>query len=160
MQNSFRYMKHHELEEAWTLLEEAMKENRPQPTQNGAGSKNGTSQNGKHKLENEPDEKQNGTTTEEPAKKKKKNDESKPEEESPAEEPSSDKFSWTETIKSMISAKNNEIKLKKLKKKVLKSYYSITGSEVNDKIENKFNKKLNKLKGIVIDNEKVKLIEA
>ena len=169
MKNSFRYMKMNELEEAWTLLEEAMKENKaenPPAGQNGAsngaisnGGSNGVS-NGKRKLENESEEiaAENGS---EPAKKKKKKVETNGTSVQcgePAEE-SSEKFSWNDTIRNILSAKNNELKLKKLKKKVLKKYQSLTGSEWSDKVENKFNKKINKFKGIVVDNEKVRLIE-
>lgn len=164
MKNSFRYMKMNELEEAWTLLEEAMKESKaenPPAGQNKASNgkeSNGTVSNGKRKLENESEEitAENGS---EPAKKNKKKDETNGSAtQEPAEE-SSEKFSWNETIRNILSAKNNELKLKKLKKKVLKKYQSLTGSEWSDKVENKFNKKINKFKGIVVDNEKVRLIE-
>lgn len=173
MKNSFRYMKVNELEEAWMLLEEAMKESKAESTavtENGAsngnalntavsnGASNGTS-NGKRKLENESEEidsneiAKNGS---EPAKKKKKGDSN--EIVAPAED-SLEKFNWNETIRNILSAKNNELKLKKLKKKVFKKYQSLTGSEWSDKVENKFHKKINKLKGVVVDNEKVRLID-
>lgn len=156
-------MKLHELEEAWALLEEAMKEGKEdalKSKQNDAlqNSSNGANchanqTNGKRKLldESEDDKKSlNGDL--EPFKKKIKSGE----ETQPA---SSDKFSWTETIRNILSAKNNELKLKKLKKKVLKQYQTFTGSEWSDKVENKFNKKINKLKGVVVDNEKVRLVD-
>lgn len=174
MKNSFRYMKINELEEAWTLLEEAMKENKAEnaaANQNGAsnetavngkisnGHSNGTT-NGKRKLENDSEENGNGIidNASEPAKKKMKNGTNGTAQDEPAIE-SSEKFSWTETIRTILSAKNNELKLKKLKKKVLKKYQSLTGAEWSDKVENKFNKKINKLKGVVIEDEKVRLIE-
>lgn len=167
MQNSFRYMRVNELEEAWTLLEEAMKEGKAQHISNqqnaASNGTNGTASqtNGKRKLLDESvDEEKptNGTTETEPAKKKKKKSEA-PEEVQEEEVTTTEKFSWTETIRSILSAKNNELKLKNLKKKVLKQYQSLTGSEWSDKVENKFNKKINKLKGVVVDNEKVRLIE-
>lgn len=156
MQNSFRYMKKNELEEAWTLLEEAMKENRAEnPTQVQNGKQNGAEEqvgNSKRKLEIEED------TTEllgdsGPAKKKKKAEANGTTDEEPAE-----KFNWGETITSILSGKNNELKLKKLKRKVLKKYQALTGGEWSVKLENKFNKKVKKLKGVVVDNDKIRLI--
>lgn len=159
MTNSFRYMKSNELEQAWTLLEEAMKENReenPVPVQNGKqanGNANAVNnQNQKRKLEEE------SKSEEEAPAKKKKADVTEETDETPAETTAT-KFNWKEAIKSILSAKNNELKLTKLKKKVLKQYQSITGSEISDKIENTFSKKISKLKGVVVDNDKVRLIE-
>ena len=141
MKNSFRYMKANDLEEAWTLLEEAMKENKSEVQQQ-------QQQNGKRKLETTEE---NGT-----APKKVKGDEE--EELIVEEEAKSEKFNWSETIRNILQVKSNEINLKKLKKKVLNRYKK-AGGELSDKIENKFNKKLKKLNGIVVDNEKVRLIE-
>lgn len=158
MTNSFRYMKSNELEQAWTLLEEAMKENReenPVPVQNGKqanGNANAVNnQNQKRKLEEE-------SKNEEEAPAKKLKADVTEEIETPAEATVT-KFNWKEAIKTILSAKNNELKLTKLKKKVLKQYQSLTGSEISDKIENTFNKKISKLKGVVVDNDKVRLIE-
>lgn len=157
-------MKHNELDQAWMLLEEAMMENKaanPPPAQNGKKEEavNGNAQNGqKRKLEEE-----NGDDVaepaEEPAKKKKKKEEPNGLEEPLVEEVSPDKFSWGETIRNILSAKNNELKLKKLRSKVVKKYQSLTGGEWSEKVENKFNKKINKLKGVVVEDEKVRLIE-
>lgn len=148
MKNSFRYMKVNDLEEVWGLLEIAMKENKPEPQQqNGKKETNGVAVNDdKRKLE-EDDE------SEIKSKKRKVDTEE--------EEASSEKFKWSEVIRNIVTAKNNEINLKKLRKKVLNKYKKFSGSEVDgEKIENKFNKKLKKLKDVVVvDNEKVKLIE-
>lgn len=175
MKNSQRFARITELEEAWTLLEDAMKESKAENAaaaaqngkQNGAtngatnettnattdgttnGASNGTS-NGKRKLLVNEDTEE---VESEPAKKKKKSEVDEPETEE------SEKFSWSDTIRSILSAKNNELKLKKLRKKVVNKYQSLTGSEWSEKVENKFNKKINKLKGVVVDNEKVRLIE-
>lgn len=181
MKNSFRYMKLNELEEAWTLLEGAMKEskaenaaiknsNAKEPHANGQSEQT----NGKRKLEDEEtlgeetlgEEKEAANGTEEPQKKKKSETngtEQQAEEliakEQQAEEPIAvEKFSWSETIRNYLLAKNNEVKLRKLRGKVIKKYQNLTGSEWSDKVENKFNKKINKLKGVVVDNEKVRLI--
>lgn len=155
MTNSFRYMKSNELEQAWTLLEEAMKENReenPLPVQNGKqanGNANAVNnQNQKRKLE------ESITEEETPAKK------SKAEVAEVDDKTAEDsKFSWKKTIKTILSSKNNELKMTKLRKKVLKQYQMLTGKEISDKIEKTFHKKLALLKGVVVDNEKVRLIE-
>jgi cell growth-regulating nucleolar protein len=126
MKNSFRYMKQDDLESAWTLLEEAMKENKAQQ-QPQVQQQNGN----KRKLEEESNgDHENGNDT-----KKTKTEEVNEEA----------KFNWGETIKTILLKKNKEIGMGKLKKKVM--------------IEKKFNKKLNKLQGVVLDNEKVRLIE-
>lgn len=162
MKNSFKYFKVNELEEAWSLLEVALKESKPQ--QNGTNNKkeeaNGhaVNENGKRKLDEENEQhEENGTK----AKKKKIEEEIKAEngKVEPEEEEKTEKFNWTEVIRSIILNKNNEIKLSKLRKKVLNKYKKLTGSEISDKIENKFNKKLKKSKGFIVDNEKVRLIE-
>lgn len=160
-------MQMNDLEQAWALLEEAMKESKAEYAEtvknekaNGTsnGSTNGTS-SGKRKLldESVDDDVTNGSTeTSEPTKKKKKK-ESEEETENIEEAPG--KFSWSETIRNILSAKNNELNLKKLKKKVVRKYQTLTGDSWSDKVESKFNKKINKLKGVVVDNERVRLIE-
>lgn len=141
MKNSFRYMKQDDLEAAWTLLEEAMKENK---SQQQSAAPQQPQQNGTHGIKRklEDDEAcENGNDV----KKSKVEDEC-------------EKFNWSETIKSILISKDKEIGLKKLKKKVMNRYKKI-GGEISEKIEKKFNKKLNKLPGVVLDNEKVRLIE-
>jgi cell growth-regulating nucleolar protein len=163
MKNSFKYFKYNELEEAWDLLEVALKENKAeQQPQNG--KQNGAQQNGesnghvngnKRKIEDDVQPEENGTK----AKKKKPVEEEPTAENGDIQEEATEKFNWTEVIRSILISKNNEIKLSKLKKKVLNKYKKFSGSEVSDKLESKFNKKLKKSKGFVVDNEKVKLIE-
>ncbi|KAL7048933.1 hypothetical protein ACKWTF_003535 [Chironomus riparius] len=151
MKNSFKYFKYNELEEAWDLLEVALKENKPEPKpQNGTTNGNAN----KRKIEDEVQPEENGTK----AKKKKLDDEVKAENGDTQEE-TAEKFNWTEVIRSILVNKNNEIKLSKLKKKVLNRYKKFSGSEISEKLESKFSKKLKKSKGFVVDNEKVKLIE-
>lgn len=230
MTNSFRYMKHNELDEAWTLLEEAMKDSKaehkqqngnavngnakqingeemvaeeaePEKHTNGRAATNGEAKqtNGKRKLIEEADEvvdtepatkkkkkeagkkvangevqQTNGkqklieetdeVEESEPAAKKKKKEAMNGSAENgdqPAAADSNDSFNWKETIRTILSAKNNELKLKKLKKKVETKYRSFTGTEWSDKIESKFNKKIKKLTrfGIVVDNDQVRLID-
>lgn len=147
MKNSFRYMKANDLEQAWTLLEEAMKENKAEQQQ----QQNGNQANGvKRKLDDECEE--NGNA------KKVKIEEMQHQLIEGSSTNDNDKFNWGATIRNILLSKSNEINLKKLKKKVLNRYKK-SGGELSDKIENKFNKKLKKLNGISIDNEKVKLIE-
>lgn len=155
MTNSFRYMKKHELEEAWTLLEEAMKESKA--SQNVATNGSAQYPTGKHKL----DESIDADVSEPSSKKKKRNrtDETETAEDNLNTESPVEKFSWAETIKNILSAKNNEIKLKKLRKKVIEKYQSLTGVEWNEKLEIKFTKKINKLKGVTVDHDQVRLIE-
>lgn len=158
MKNSFRNFKFNELEEAWDLLEVALKENRPQQSSNGApkqpqtnGNANGYAEhNGKRKNDDQPEENRtNG--------KKKRIDST--EVVNTTEEAEAEKFKWSEVIRDVIINKNNEIKLSKLRKKVLNRYKKFTGCEINEKIENKFNKKLKRSTGVVVDSEKVKLIQ-
>lgn len=158
MKNSFKYFKYNELEEAWDLLEVALKENKPEPQQNGK-QQNGTANNGtnghavngnKRKIEVNVQPEENGTK---PKKKKVE------EEAGDTQEETTEKFNWTEVIRSILINKNNEIKLSKLKKKVLNRYKKFSGCEVNEKLESKFSKKLKKSKEFVVDNDKVKLIE-
>lgn len=171
MRNSFRYMKVYDLEEAWCLLEAAMKESKPEPPpqkqqKNGKAASNGysnieneeekaekTTSSNKRKPSTTDDDEENGVKL-----KKKKIDAEVDGSENGSSE-TAEKFNWKEVIQNILSSKNNEIKLTKLKKKVLNRYKKFTGSEVGDKIETKFNKKLKKLNGIVVDNEKVRLIE-
>jgi cell growth-regulating nucleolar protein len=159
MKNSFRYMKVNELEEAWVLLEEAINETKKSPEGNQKPEDPKPEMNGKRKLEVTE-------STEEPVQKKKKKskdpeDQDQENDQEVSSTTTDSKFKWQDAIKNILSAKNNEIKLKKLKKKVLKQYQSFTGiTAVGDKIENKFNKKIAKLKGVVVDNDRVRLVEA
>lgn len=157
MKNSFRFMKVNDLEEAWSLLEQAMKESKASgPSRNeNIDTLKLVQKNGKRLLEED---------TSQPSNIKKQKMENLLEREinasdgSPTGE-SSGKFKWSEVICNILTAKNKELKMKRLKKKVFKKYQDITGTEWNDKIENKFYKKLNKLKGVIVDNEKVRLMD-
>lgn len=148
MKNSFRYMKVHELEEAWVLLEEAMKQNKPEPK-----AQNGKKDETMNENENGHKRKLIEETNDEPQPKKTK---ILPEEDLQED---NGKFSWGETIRNILSAKNNEIQLKKLRVKIKKKYQNITKRDWTERVEIKFNKKINKLKGIVVEDEKIRLIE-
>lgn len=157
-------MKVNELEEAWGLLEEALKENKATYIANGS-AKNGETEDitGKRKLDTESCNKIEKSDAYEPLQKKLKTScvpeevEAKQSQNGKSEvDDASEKFSWSCTIRNILTSKCNEIKLKKLKKKVLKRYQALTGSEWSLLEDSKFNKKLKKL--CEIDNEKVRLI--
>ncbi|XP_076171469.1 uncharacterized protein LOC143148725 [Ptiloglossa arizonensis] len=66
-------------------------------------------------------------------------------------------FDWKSTILEIVQIKG-EISLKKLQKKVISRYMNFCSNTVtNEKARVKFNKKLKKVSGIVISDEKVKL---
>lgn len=150
-------MKQNDLEQAWTLLEEEMNINKTQQAEEKQKTEEAPAVNGankKRKIDEEVEEAEIQEEVAQPAKKKKK---SSPE--PLLEDPSSDeKFKWADAINTIMTAKN-ELKLTKLKKKVLKMYQSFYGlSAISDKVENKFNKKIAKLSGVVVENDKVRLI--
>lgn len=178
-QNSAKHIRRNDVEAAWALLEEEVKKNQTNGQQqqqqqpkvaNGTvpnGNQNGTSEPKKRKLEEETAEEDPGT----PAKKKSKKKQNghveeqsllqNEEENGLHQQEPEDKFKWKEVIRSTLVAKNNEMKLSKLRKKVLKKYQQFVGacgSELSDKIDRKFSKKITKL-GLVVDNETVRLIE-
>lgn len=73
------------------------------------------------------------------------------------------KFRWNEVIRSLVISKNNQMKLSKLKKKVLKRYQQFAGSDnvgqvISGKFEKKFNKRILKA-NLVIENDTVRLVE-
>uniref|UniRef100_A0A182T8N4 Uncharacterized protein n=1 Tax=Anopheles maculatus TaxID=74869 RepID=A0A182T8N4_9DIPT len=71
-----------------------------------------------------------------------------------------EKFQWSEVIRELLLAKNNQMKLSKLKKKVMKRYQQTTGSsQTGEKFEKKFQKKIAK-NGFVVENDTVRLVEA
>ncbi|XP_053665431.1 cell growth-regulating nucleolar protein [Anopheles marshallii] len=72
---------------------------------------------------------------------------------------SGEKFNLSEVIRALLTSQNNEMKLSKLKKKVMKRYQQATGEEVDGKFEKKFQKKIAKT-GFVVENDSVRLVEA
>ncbi|XP_035906755.1 cell growth-regulating nucleolar protein [Anopheles stephensi] len=71
------------------------------------------------------------------------------------------KFHWSDVIRELLLAKNNEMKLAKLKKKVMKRYQQTTGSmEADGKFDRKFQKKIAKNGFVVVENDTVRLVEA
>jgi len=70
-----------------------------------------------------------------------------------------DVFSWKNTILEIVTAKG-EISVKKLRKKVLAQYLANFPEENSEKATTKFEKKLKKVSGVSIVDEKVKLSKA
>lgn len=72
-------------------------------------------------------------------------------------ETSISKFDWVDTVLSIVKTKE-EISLKKLRKKVLARYRSSGKSTTEEKAVAKFDKKINKMTQIVVNDGKVKLV--
>lgn len=166
MQNSFRYLKMNDVEAAWGLLEEEMAKSRAEQAAakengqgNGANGEAEAKSNGVAVEESAP--KQNGSA------KKRKLDEEEDSTSSPTENGNPKKvktaeetnFNWSETIKDIVLSKNNQIKMKKLKKRVFDKYKNVYNvSKITDKFEKKFTKRLAKL-GLVVEDDTVRLIQ-
>lgn len=175
--NSNRHINQKDIEAAWKLIEEEVKREReatnPAET-NAPQTKPGTTptptnavKNGeaaKRKLdEHEPQPA--------PEKKKQKTKASNgqddddgqallPQDETNGTDPSGEKFRWVEVIRDLLVSKNSQMKLSKLKKKVMKRYQQTTGAaEIDGKFEKKFQKKINRAE-FVIENDTVRLVAA
>ncbi|XP_055626090.1 uncharacterized protein C16C10.8 [Toxorhynchites rutilus septentrionalis] len=183
-QNSAKHIKRHDVEAAWALLEEEVKNTSTlnQQKQSNGSVNNGNSGNTnesttgtehnfkKRKLE---ENKEASPQNEAPSKKQKKqkngvseeheqlvNEDHAAENDSEETQLKNGKFKWNDVIRDTLIAKNNEMSFNKLKKKVLKKYRKFIGGsdETCEKIERKFSKKITKL-GLQMDNETVRLIE-
>ncbi|XP_045506758.1 cell growth-regulating nucleolar protein [Colias croceus] len=75
------------------------------------------------------------------------------------EEKKNGKFDWHEVIISVLQKKGNELPFKRLQKKVLGEYSEYTGDEVDDRIADKFIKKLKSAPNVRVDKNRVTLIE-
>lgn len=71
----------------------------------------------------------------------------------------SDKFNWHAVILSVLQKKDNELPFKRLQKKVLGEYSETTGREVDDRIADKFIKKLKSLPNVRVDKNRVLIID-
>lgn len=71
----------------------------------------------------------------------------------------SDKFNWHAVIISVLQKKGNELPFKRLQKKVLGEYSEATGREVDDRIADKFIKKLKSAPNVRVDKNRVLLID-
>lgn len=72
---------------------------------------------------------------------------------------SSEKFNWHAVIMLVLQKKGDEMPFKRLQKKVLLEYSEATGQEVNDRIADKFIKKLKSAPNVRVDKNKVMLID-
>ncbi|CAK1594536.1 unnamed protein product [Parnassius mnemosyne] len=70
-----------------------------------------------------------------------------------------EKFDWHAVILSVLQKKDNEVPFKRLQKKVLAEYSDITGNEVDDRIAEKFIKKLKSAPNVRVDKNRVLLVE-
>lgn len=179
-QNSAKHIKLNDVQAAWSLLEEEVKKCSVNANQhlNGTNTngtkvddKNAITENGINKRKREDTETLD-MDTEQPAqqtKKKRRNDASNDQvnlmdasvaESETRESQGAEKFKWREAIRTALGSRGNEMKLSKLKKKVLKRYHQFVGCSVDagDKIERTFSKKITKL-GLVVENDTVRLIE-
>ncbi|XP_052744959.1 cell growth-regulating nucleolar protein [Bicyclus anynana] len=68
------------------------------------------------------------------------------------------KFNWHEVIISLLQKKGNELPFKRLQKKVLGEYSEYTGCEVDDRIADKFIKKLKSAPNVRVDKNRVLLL--
>uniref|UniRef100_A0A182WC21 Uncharacterized protein n=1 Tax=Anopheles minimus TaxID=112268 RepID=A0A182WC21_9DIPT len=82
-----------------------------------------------------------------------------PEEEQLIQNGGEEKINLSGIIREFLIARNNQMKLSKLKKKVMKRYQQATGVENDGKFEKKFQKKIAK-NGFVVENDTVRLVEA
>ncbi|XP_022827601.1 cell growth-regulating nucleolar protein [Spodoptera litura] len=71
----------------------------------------------------------------------------------------SDKFNWHAVIISVLQKKGNELPFKRLQKKVLGEYSETTGREVDDRIADKFIKKLKSAPNVRVVKNTVLLID-
>lgn len=69
------------------------------------------------------------------------------------------KFNWHATIVSVLQKKGNEVPFKRLQKKVLSEYSEATGCDIDDRIAEKFIKKLKSAPNVRVDKNRVLLIE-
>ncbi|KAJ8715607.1 hypothetical protein PYW07_010089 [Mythimna separata] len=72
---------------------------------------------------------------------------------------SDEKFNWHAVIMSVLEKKGNEVPFKRLQKKVLGEYSEATGREVDDRIADKFIKKLRSAPNVRVDKNRVLLID-
>lgn len=71
----------------------------------------------------------------------------------------SEKFNWHAVILAVLQKKGNEVPFKRLQKKVLGEYSEAMGRDVDDRIADKFIKKLKSLPNVKVDKNRVLLIE-
>ncbi|XP_011550107.3 cell growth-regulating nucleolar protein [Plutella xylostella] len=70
-----------------------------------------------------------------------------------------EKFNWHACIMSVLQKKGNEVQFKRLQKKVLGEYAEVTGRDVDDRIADKFIKKLRSTPNVRVDKNRVVLVQ-
>uniref|UniRef100_A0A182YFI1 Uncharacterized protein n=1 Tax=Anopheles stephensi TaxID=30069 RepID=A0A182YFI1_ANOST len=180
IRNSSRSLSRNDVEDAWGIIEQEVKRElqTDAPQQNGV--KQGTEQEEeeptkqkKRKTENTSENGQELVEESQPTKQKKRKTKNGHEEapgttangtngtEQVQHDGEQEKFHWSDVIRELLLAKNNEMKLAKLKKKVMKRYQQTTGSlEADGKFDRKFQKKIAKNGFVVVENDTVRLVEA
>lgn len=126
--------------------------------------------NGNQELENNTAVVQNGVAKEKQKKKAKidAEDEENPEESMCLHDQNvakigelnvNDQFNWHAVIMSVLEKKGNELPFKRLQKKVLAEYSEITGQDIDDRIADKFIKKLKSAPNVRVDKNRVLLVQ-
>ncbi|XP_052894999.1 cell growth-regulating nucleolar protein [Anopheles moucheti] len=147
--------------------ENSSEEKEPQPTKQKKRKTKDTAENG-HEEEEQLPSKQKKRKTKDSSQNGNENGEASPGNETNVGDANAvqqeqngggEKFNLGEVIRTLLTTQNNEMKLSKLKKKVMKRYQQATGEEVDGKFEKKFQKKITKT-GFVVENDTVRLIEA
>ncbi|XP_059050614.1 cell growth-regulating nucleolar protein [Achroia grisella] len=69
------------------------------------------------------------------------------------------KFDWHAVIISVLEKKGNEVPFKRLQKKVLAEFFETTGQDVDDRIADKFIKKLKSAPNVRVDKNRVLLLQ-
>ncbi|XP_013185095.1 cell growth-regulating nucleolar protein [Amyelois transitella] len=69
------------------------------------------------------------------------------------------KFDWHAVILSVLEKKGNEVPFKRLQKKVLSEFSEMTGQDVDDRIADKFIKKLKSAPNVRVDKNRVLLLQ-
>ncbi|XP_074530673.1 cell growth-regulating nucleolar protein isoform X2 [Halichoeres trimaculatus] len=139
-----------------------------EPEQEQVGKKKKKDRKRKHSCEDEAEEEQNGHAVK--ANKKLKTvsqseeaDEIQASEEADNQEVSKGKFNWKGNIKAVLNASpDQELSMKKLRKKVLAAYYSFTGEQnfrTEEEVLALFNKKVNKNPKFRILKDRVRLVK-
>ncbi|KAM3960654.1 uncharacterized protein ACR2FA_005244 [Aphomia sociella] len=68
-------------------------------------------------------------------------------------------FDWHAVIISVLEKKGNEVPFKRLQKKVLAEFFEMTGQDIDDRIADKFIKKLKSAPNVRVDKNRVLLLQ-
>ncbi|XP_014219831.1 cell growth-regulating nucleolar protein [Copidosoma floridanum] len=139
-------------------MEEKQKNGVPNASEENETKENGEKESKKKKKSKKRQAEADENDNDQPANKKKAENINGNQEEENNESTANgvDLFSWKSKILEIVSAKG-EISLKKLRKRVLAQYFANFPDENAEKATSKFDKKLKKVSGIAIEDEKVKL---